>query len=138
MTTHTPVLNERDFDRLNELVTTARRTHGPLAAALGDGLGRSKPVAPARVPKSVVTMNSRVELSRGPADDPSDSATCTLVYPDQERAGEGRVSVLTPLGTALLGARVGEEVYWPSTDGPRTAKVRQLVYQPEAAGDLSL
>src|SRR5688572_21470434 len=107
MIAHTPVLNERDFDRLNELVTTARRTHGALAAALEQGLTRSKPVAPTRVPKSVVTMNSRI-LFRDL--ESREEEIYTLVYPQDADVEAGKLSVLAPLGTVLLGAKAGQVV----------------------------
>lgn len=135
------IISSQDFRRLIPAIEQARAswsTYAPYLDHFHTQLRRARVATPQQIPDDVVTMNSRVELSRGPSEEPSDSATCTLVYPEEERAGDGRVSVLTPLGAALLGARVGEEVYWPSTDGPRTAKVRQLIYQPEAAGHLTL
>ena len=135
MIAHTPVLNERDFDRLNELVTTARRTHGALAAALEQGLTRSKPVAPTRVPKTVVTMNSRI-LFRDL--ESREEEIYTLVYPQDADVEAGKLSVLAPLGTVLLGAKVGQVVECTTPGGVRRIKVEKILYQPEAAGDLHL
>jgi regulator of nucleoside diphosphate kinase len=56
-----------------------------------------------------------------------------LVYPEEEATYQGRISVLSPMGMALLGAHVGEEVCWTSSAGPEVAKVQRLLYQPEAA-----
>ena len=57
----------------------------------------------------------------------------TLVYPEDESLRDGTVSILSPMGMALLGARVGEEVHWDSADGPQVARIVELLFQPEAA-----
>ena len=60
--------------------------------------------------------------------------TYSLVYPDQAAPAAGKVSVLSPMGMALFGARVGDQVCWVSAAGPEVGRVRQIFYQPEAAG----
>lgn len=83
------------------------------------------------MPDDVITMNSRFAVWHGH----SDETVCyTIVYPDEESAQCGKISVLSPMGQALLGARAGDQVFWISTDGPVTARVRRLNYQPEATG----
>jgi regulator of nucleoside diphosphate kinase len=62
----------------------------------------------------------------------------TLVFPGEETPGQGKLSVLSPMGMALLGARVGEEVAWMSAAGPEVAVVKNVLYQPEAAGHYHL
>ena len=64
----------------------------------------------------------------------TDEQICyTLVYPEEDAPHAGRISVLSPMGMVLLGARVGDEVCWNSSVGPRAARVARLLYQPEAA-----
>ena len=87
--------------------------------------------APSDVPRDVITMNSRFALAH-PRDEVS--ICYTLVYPEEESPRQGKVSVLSSIGSALLGARVGEEVCWISSDGPEVAKVQRVLYQPEADG----
>ena len=61
----------------------------------------------------------------------------TLVYPDQADLSAGRISIMAPVGMALLGLRVGQTIEWPGPQGkPLTLKVTELDYQPEAAGEL--
>ena len=88
------------------------------------------------IPPGIVTMNSRV-LYDNSTDGPA--AAITLVYPEQADVDRGRVSVLSPLGLALLGARNGEQVSLETPgSGLREVRVQQVVYQPEAAGERTL
>ena len=76
-------------------------------------------------------MNSRFALRDH---DTGETISYTLVYPEEEAVHEGKLSVLSPMGMALYGARVGEEVCWTSAAGPQVATVTKLLYQPESAG----
>ncbi|HYE18399.1 MAG TPA: nucleoside diphosphate kinase regulator [Tepidisphaeraceae bacterium] len=131
------VLTDADFDRLRHLVGSPRyRTSGPVPLApLRGELRRGTVVAPARVPGDVVTMRSRVRV-REPLR--KESATYTVVYPDEADFDAGRLSVLAPLGTALIGAREGEAVEFDAPGGRRRLEVVKVLYQPEAAGDFHL
>lgn len=131
------VITEADFDRLSGLVHSpyGRVSYGPLAAALDEELRRGEVVAPTRVPRGVVTMNSRMRIRDLRSDD---QETYTLVFPQEADINEGRLSVLAPLGTALLGAKVGDVVEVTAPAGVRRIKVERLLYQPEAAGDFHL
>ena len=131
------LITERDFDRLSELVRSPRFrvTHSPMVAMLERELGRGDVVAPTSVPKGVVTMNSKVrfrDLGSG------DQETYTLAYPAEADINEGRLSVLAPLGSALLGAKVGQVVVCSTPGGPRRLRIERILYQPEAAGDFHL
>jgi regulator of nucleoside diphosphate kinase len=131
------MINERDFDRLHELVYSPRlrRTHAPIVSLLEHELICGTVVAPASIPKGVVTMNSRVRFRDVGTDEPE---TYTLVYPDAADLELQRLSVLTPLGAALLGTSVGDVVECKTPGGVRRLKVEKLLYQPEAAGDFHL
>jgi regulator of nucleoside diphosphate kinase len=131
------VITEADFDRLKHLAESPRyrTTHAMLLMSLKAELDRGEVVPAGRVPKGVVTMHSRVRV-RDLGDDEAESYT--LVYPDEADINEGKLSVLAPLGTALLGTRVGHVVEFDAPAGTRRLKVERLVYQPEAAGDLHL
>jgi regulator of nucleoside diphosphate kinase len=130
----TPRAPATDRERLLRAVVRARGAwddYAPHVDYFRRRIQRSKPVPPAEVPPDVVTMNSRVALR----DEATGEVTvCTLVYPEHAAPGEGRVSVLSPLGIALYGARVGEEICWMAAGEPRAARVKMLLYQPEAAG----
>jgi len=131
------VITEADFDRLKEVVTSPRyrNTHAVLLTSLQEELDRGKIVAPGRVPKRVVTMNSEVRIRDLKTDE---SETYTLVYPDEADINDGKLSVLAPLGTALLGTRVSQVVKFDAPAGQRRLKVEKILYQPEAAGDFHL
>jgi regulator of nucleoside diphosphate kinase len=77
-------------------------------------------------------MDSRFALHDGRT---GDTICYTLVYPEEEAQLNGKVSVISPMGMALYGARVGEEVVWMAPSSPQIATVKRLLYQPEAAGD---
>jgi regulator of nucleoside diphosphate kinase len=132
------IVSASDNRRLADAVDRARRswqTYAPYLDHFRDELRRVATVAAGDVPGDVITINSRFAVT----DPRVDESICyTLVYPDAEALGDGRVSVLSPMGMAMLGARVGDEVCWHSADGPEAARVDRLIYQPEAAGDLHL
>jgi regulator of nucleoside diphosphate kinase len=131
------VITDADFDRLKHLVGSPRYrgTHLRQLTALDEELVRGSVVAREEVPKGVVTMHSRVRVRDLEEDEPE---TYTLVYPDEADIDAGRLSVLAPLGTALLGTRVGEVVEFDVPAGTRRVKVDRVLYQPEAAGDFHL
>ena len=137
MTERTIVITEADFDRLKHLLESPRYrvSHAMLLTDLREELNRGKVVAPGRIPKGVVTMHSKV-LVRDLGDD--ETETYTLVFPDEAEINEGKLSVLAPLGTALLGTRVGQVVEFDAPAGTRRLKVERILYQPEASGDFHL
>lgn len=132
-----PMITEADFDRLKHLLESPRYrvTYAMLIPTLRDGLERSRVVEPDRVPDTIVTMHSRVsvrDLKAGEAE------TYTLVFPDDADINEGKLSVLAPLGTALLGARVGQVIEFAAPAGTRRLQVEKILYQPEASGHFHL
>jgi regulator of nucleoside diphosphate kinase len=130
------IVSADDRERLIPVVDRARNswlTYAPYLDLFRTELRRRRAVPPTQVPGDVITMNSRFELSHPRGDG---AITYTLVYPEEEAPHFGKVSVLSPMGTALFGARVGEEVIWISSDGPEIATVRRLIYQPEAHGNV--
>ena len=130
-------ITKPDMERLRSLVDAAPSKRDSAAAdLLDDELSRAVVVPQDEIPAEVVTMNSRVVFE--------DAANgrrreITLVYPPAADANAGRVSVLAPVGAALLGLSVGQEIDWPLPGG-RTTRLRivSVEYQPEAAGDLHL
>lgn len=131
------VVTERDFDRLQKLAEAPSfRGNGSRALQpLHEELSRGARVPAEKVPSDVVTMRSQVrvrDVKTGQVD------TYTVVYPHETDAEDGRISVLAPLGMALLGARVGATVEFNTPAGPRRVEIEKLLYQPEAAGDLDL
>jgi regulator of nucleoside diphosphate kinase len=134
MSPSTEMTSVMDKERLLQAVDQALSswvTHAPYLDFFRRRLRLSRTVVADEVPEDVITMNSRFALR----DDHAGDTVCyTLVYPEDEAPHDGRLSVLSPLGMALYGAMVGEEVRWLSASGPRVATVKRLLYQPEAAG----
>ena len=98
-------------------------------------LDRAVVVSPKDVPPDVVTMNSELQVK--------DLATgkkmvFRLVFPRDADFEKGKVSILAPVGTALIGYRVGNTVDWKVPSGIRRLKIESVLYQPEAAGDYHL
>lgn len=131
------IVTNSDYDRLNDLVHSrlGRIIYGSLAERLGQELYDSEVVSPTLIPKSVVTMNSKVRIRDVKLDE---CETYTLVYPQDANINEGKLSVLAPLGTALLGAFVGDVVEVKVPAGTRNIRLERIQYQPEAAGDYHL
>lgn len=124
------IVTDLDLERLR----TVLDTHDvPTAEALDAELHRATVVPHREVPADVVTMNSDVVY-----EDESTGArrTVRVVYPRDADAGRGWVSVLAPIGSALLGLRVGQHIDWRVPAGRRRLRVVDVPYQPEAAGDL--
>lgn len=101
---------------------------------LGQELDRAETVAPADVPPDVITMNSTARVREIESGDVYDY---TLVYPEQADVERQRISVLSPVGTALIGYRVGDVIEWPVPAGKVRLKVEEVLYQPEREGDFN-
>jgi regulator of nucleoside diphosphate kinase len=67
-----------------------------------------------------------------------ESETYTLVYPNEADINKNKLSVLAPIGMALLGTRVGQIVKFDAPAGPRRLKIERILYQPESSGDFDL
>ena len=131
-------ITDIDHRRLRSYLYEAASTHTldiRQFASLRDRLHRARIVEPKAVPANVVTMNSLVVLRNL---DSGDRLTCRLAYPDEPRRSPRNVSVSRPLGTAMLGTRVGQVIRWPAGTRDRRMRIQQVLYQPEAAGDFHL
>lgn len=137
MSTGSLVVNKTDYGRLAELLQLAHigRRERPYLQALKDELAGSRRTSAGRVPKDVVTMRSRVRVRDLDGDEVD---TFTLVYPEEANLDEGKLSVFSPLGSAVFGARVGDVVTRRLPGGLLSVKVEEILYQPEAAGDHDL
>lgn len=132
-------ITEVDRRRLEKLIELAgergRRANHQYLATLEEELDRAETVAPRDVPADVITMRSTVrlrDLNTG------EEMVYTLVFPTEANYDEGKISVLAPVGTAMLGYRVGDAIEWQVPSGLRRLKVEELLYQPEAAGEYNL
>jgi regulator of nucleoside diphosphate kinase len=128
------VVSSLDQQRLQALLDSLPASAFPGKADLQAELDRADVVEPRDVPPSIVTMNSTVRF----AIEPSGEEFClTLVYPKDATGDADRISVLAPVGSALLGLATGDQIEWPAPGGG-LIKVRivEVVYQPERAGEL--
>ncbi len=134
-------ITQFDKERLQELIGVAKTywSHSKedlqnLRDLEGE-LQRAKVLPPEQVPPDVVTMNSQVVLSDL---ETSEEIIYTLVFPSDADIDAGKISVLAPIGTAILGYRVGDVIEWKVPSGKRRISIKALRYQPEAAGDYHL
>jgi len=120
-------LTQDDLERLSRLL----EAQGDRFAKLEGELARAAIVPRAEIPPDVVTMNSRVVFEN---ETPGERREVALVYPHDADIDAGKISVLVPVGTALLGLRVGQSIDWtlPSGDKHRY-RVTAVPYQPESA-----
>ena len=136
MKERTLIISELDRQRLEALIDsdrTASRVREDYLATLEAELGRARVVPAGKVPPDVVTMNSVVRLRDLDSDETEEYE---LVYPADADMAHNRISVLAPIGTAILGYRLGDVVEWPVPAGLRRLRVEEVLYQPEGAGVL--
>ena len=132
-------LTAQDYNRLRMLLADlTRQSRGMQAGVqtLEEILDLARIVNPERVPGNVVTMNSRVlfdDVRTG------EQGTVTIVYPADVDPASGKISVLSPVGAALLGESEGTEVELPLPHGGlRRIRISNVLYQPEAEGEYAL
>lgn len=126
------IITTQDFERLQRVVNAANSS---AAERLDAELARARLVAQTDIPSDVVTMNSDVVYEDAKS---GERRSVRLVYPKDAEADRGWVSVLAPIGSALLGLRQGQEIDWPTPSGNRRLRVVAVPYQPESSGDFTL
>lgn len=126
-------ISSLDVARLEKMLDSLGSKQIPNKEDLQNELDRAHIVEPEEMPHDVVTMNSTVIFQM---ESSSTEFALTLVYPNDIADGTGKISVLAPVGSALLGLREGDAISWPKPGGG-SIKVRilKVVYQPERAGD---
>lgn len=126
------VVSSQDADRLYNLLDSLDGKSFAGKEELEAELERAKIVDPADIPPTVVTMNSTVRFA---IEATQKEFELTLVYPRDVDASGTKISILTPVGSALLGLSQGDEIEWHKQDeGLITVKIQEIVYQPERAG----
>jgi regulator of nucleoside diphosphate kinase len=127
------VISTRDAERLDALVQSLGGRSFPGKTELEAELARADVVEPKDVPPTVVTMNSTVKFRVASS---KDQFQLTLVYPKDVDESGGTISVLAPVGSALLGLSQGDEIEWPKPGGGLLkVRIQEIVYQPERAGE---
>lgn len=125
-----------DMKRLHALLEgTASQRNAEAAEALESELAGAEVVEPDKVPSDVVTMNSKVRFE----DESGQQREITLVYPKDADPQQSKISILAPVGAALIGLSVGQSVDWPLPGGRvRRLKIVDVLFQPEASGHSEL
>jgi regulator of nucleoside diphosphate kinase len=126
------VLSRLDCERLETLLEQPAQS-GPAFDALRDELARAELREPRDMPSDAITMNS---TARFRDESNGEERELTLVYPRDADGSPDKISILAPVGSALLGLRAGQSIEWPVPGGRSTRLVVLGVrYQPEAAGE---
>lgn len=121
-------VSSHDLARLEALLDSPAASALPAAAALSDELTRAAVKAPGEMPEGVVKMHSRVECEDATS---GEKYVLTLVYPREANVDEHKVSVLAPVGTALLGLSIGQSIDWDAPGG-RKLKLRVTAVHDDA------
>ncbi len=126
-----------DYQRLNGLIGFAslQEKMPEIVNHLNTKFKTAKMLAQDTISENVVTMNSRVllkEISQGR------KAEVTITYPQDTDGREGKISVFTSIGLALLGRQVGDKVSWKVPSGIGEFELIKIIYQPEAVGHYHL
>jgi len=126
-------ITDDDMARLKDLVRRGRlasRRDQAHLEELEEELDRAEVVAAEDVSPDVVTMHSTVQVRDL---DSGRSVVYTLVFPGEADIDRQRISVLAPIGTALIGYRVGDLLEWATPGGTRRLRIEDVLFQPEAA-----
>ena len=135
-------LTDSDYRRLKTLLRSdwIDREDGSDLKRLEHELDRSRIVKATEIPQDVVTMNSRVKLRDL---DSGDAVEFSLVFPphpqtNSDHLASMKVSILAPIGTAVLGYRAGDTIEWEVPAGVRRLRIEEVSFQPEAVGRYDL
>lgn len=135
MTDHTIYITANDAAKLHDLIRDAQSSGyrgSPYLKMLAQELNRARVVDPHSIPANVVTMNSQALLVD---EETREEMEYTLVFPEDADPVAGKISVLAPIGTAMLGYREGDVFEWDTPGGSRKIRVEKIIFQPEASGD---
>jgi regulator of nucleoside diphosphate kinase len=130
-------ITQHDLQRLKKLLNDLSKesNHQDFSVQeLKDEMNRALVVSPKEVPENVITMNSRVLMRDVES---GNDMTLWLVFPDKVDAVKNPVSILSPLGTAMIGYKVGDVFTWESPTGKKQIEVLDILYQPERVGNFS-
>jgi len=131
-------ITETDYERLTDLLqsgTAGSQRDNSNHHKLESELERAMIVDAKEIPRDVITMNSKAVLMDM---DSKKEITHTLVFPSQADSAKNKISILAPIGMAMLGYRTGDIFEWKVPAGTRRMKIIKILYQPEAAGDYHL
>ena len=129
-------INELDHKRLMRLIEDALNgvtEQSNSLRSLQVELTRANVVNAEELPRDVVTMRSRVLIMLE-----DEEKEITLVYPNEANRSTGKISILSPIGTAIIGYRAGDVIDGFTPNGQKRIRIKKVLYQPEASGDYEL
>lgn len=127
-------ISSLDSERLYRLIDSLPRNSFVGLSELEEELARANIVEPSQVPPTIVTMNSTVKFSVASS---KDEFTLTLVYPKDLDSTGDKISILAPVGSALLGLSQGAQIEWPKPGGGLIkVTIKEITFQPERVGEL--
>ncbi len=132
------ILNKLDYLRIQKCIEDAKQLKSITAVeadSLMKELNSADIMEPEKMPANVVTMNSEVRISFL---NTNKQIQFKIVYPREANVKENKISIFSPIATALIGYKVGDEVEWIVPAGLTRIRIDEIVYQPEASGDYNL
>jgi regulator of nucleoside diphosphate kinase len=131
-------LTKNDYTRIYKAITDAKNSktiNSNEAEKLLSELSKAEIVPSEKIDKDVVTMNSEVKLF---FENTQKEQSFKIVYPQDANLKENKISIFSPIATALIGYKISDEIEWIVPGGMTKIKIVDLIYQPEAAGDFDL
>ena len=128
-------LTTKDVEKLRDLIREAYHTEyrgSDYLKLLSAEMEKASVVDPDQIPADVITLNSTTRLID---QDTDEEMVYTLVFPEDADSSQGKISILAPIGTAMLGYKVGDTFEWDTPGGKRIIHVKEILYQPEASGN---
>ena len=131
-------ITDSDIKRLSELIKVARefgKEDEIYLRDLEEELNRGKVVESKAIPENIITMNSKIRIRNL---DTNEEMIFQLVFPEDADSSQEKISILAPIGTAVIGYKVDDIIEWKIPAGLARLKIEEILYQPEAAGDYHL
>jgi regulator of nucleoside diphosphate kinase len=128
-------ITTKDIEKLRDLIRDAYHTEyrgSDYLKKLAEEIEKASVVQPDQIPSDVITLNSTARLVDR---ETKEEMVYSLVFPEDADTSQGKISVLAPIGTAMLGYKAGDTFEWDTPGGKRIIHVKEILYQPEAAGN---
>ena len=128
-------LTTKDVEKLRDLIREAFHTEyrgSDYLKQLAGEIEKASVVRSDQIPSDVITLNSTARIAD---QETNEEMIYSLVFPEDADTSQGKISILAPIGTAMLGYKVGDTFEWDTPGGKRVIRVEEILYQPEASGD---
>jgi regulator of nucleoside diphosphate kinase len=128
-------ITTKDAEKLRKLMREAYHSDyrgSDYLKKLAGEIEKASVVQPDQMPSNVITLNSTARLVD---QETTEEMVYTLVFPEDADPSQGKISILAPIGTAMLGYKTGDTFEWDTPGGKRIIRVQEILYQPEASGD---